>query len=92
MEIDTHDEDMGGARLDDGRERQRMMVFEDNEGGVDDDKVIIYSKRWGVYMNNKGLLIKGGYSVEVSGYYVRKVMWELVDDNVVEEPKENDEI
>ena len=38
------------------------------------------------------MLIKGGYYVEVSGSDGNKVLWEVVDDYVVEEGKENDEI
>ena len=45
-----------------------------------------------VYMNNKTELIKGGYSVEVSGFDWKKVIWEVVEDHVVEEEKKNDEI
>ena len=38
------------------------------------------------------MLIKGGYSVEVSGSDRKKVLWEVVDDHVVGEGKEYDEM
>ena len=38
------------------------------------------------------MLIKGGYSVEVFSYYGNKVLWEVVDDHVVEEGNDHDEI
>ena len=43
-------------------------------------------------MNKKKELIKGGYSMEVSGSDEKKVLWELVNDHVVEEGKEHDDI
>ena len=43
-------------------------------------------------MNKKVALIKGGYSVEVSGSEGEKVLWGVVDDHVVEEEKNNYEI
>ena len=42
-------------------------VFEDNDGGLDDQKVILHNKMWDIYINYKATLIKGGYYVEVSG-------------------------
>ena len=39
------------------------MGFEDNDGGVDDNKALLHSKRWNVYMNENENLIKGGYLV-----------------------------
>ena len=59
---------------------------------MDDEKEIIHAKRWGVYMNNKRLLIKGRYSMEVSGSDGKKVVWEVVDNHVVRDPKVNDKI
>ena len=43
-------------------------------------------------MKNKEVIIKGGYYVEVSGSDGKKVIWELVDDNVVDEGKDHAEI
>ena len=42
MEDDTDDEDMEDVNLDNYRERQWRIVFEENDGGVDDAKVIEY--------------------------------------------------
>ena len=51
------------------------MVFEDNDGGVDDKKALLHANRWDVYINEKQKLIKGGYSVEVVGHDGKKVLW-----------------
>ena len=49
--------------LDDEMKHHWMMVFEDIDGGVDDDKAIIHYHRWDVYMKKKRLLLKIGYYV-----------------------------
>ena len=49
--------------LEDEREHHWRIFFKDNKGGVDDEKVVIYSKRWDLYMNKKLSSIKGGYSI-----------------------------
>ena len=36
-------------------------------------------------------LIRGGYYVEVSVYDGKRVLWEMVDDSVVEEGREHEE-
>ena len=41
------------------------MVFEDNDGGVDNAKVVLHANRWNIYVNKKVKLVKGGYLVEV---------------------------
>ena len=43
-------------------------------------------------MNEKELLIKGGYSVEVSVSDGKEIIWEVVDDHVAEEGNNHDEI
>ena len=67
-------------------------MFEDNDGGVGDAKALLYAKRWDIYVNEKEKLVKGGYLVEVIGHYKKKVIWEVVDDHVVEEPTDHEEI
>ena len=74
-------------RLNNKREYHWRIVSKDNGGGVDKDKSILHTKRWDVYMNEKKMLNKGGYSVEVSGSDGKKVIWEVVDDHVIEEGK-----
>ena len=74
------------------KERFAGGFFNDNNGGVDDDKSIINAKRWNVDMKDKQSLIKVGYSVEVSNIDEKKVLWEVIEDHVVGEGKENDEI
>ena len=43
-------------------------------------------------MNEKERLVKGGYSVKVVVHYRNKVIWEAVNNNVVEEPTDHEEI
>ena len=38
-------------KIDNERERHRRMVFEDNDGGLDDKKEFLQDKRWDVYVN-----------------------------------------
>ena len=83
---------MYDVNLDDKRERHWRMVFEDNAGGVDDAKALIHANRWDLYVNEKGKLVKCGYSVEVVGHDKNKVLWGLVEDHVVEEPSDHKEI
>ena len=40
-------------------------------------------------MSDKPSLIKGDYSMEVSGSNINKLILEVVDDHVVEDPKDN---
>ena len=63
MESDTDDEDMDYGRLENERELYYSMGLEENEGLVDDEKLILHAKRWDVYMNNKLSLIKARYYV-----------------------------
>ena len=83
---------MDDVNLDDDREGHWRMVFKDNDGGVDDAKELLCAKRWDVYMNEKGKLFKGGYLLEVVGCGEKKVLWEVADNNVVEEATDNYEI
>ena len=43
-------------------------------------------------MNERKIIIKGGYLVEVDGHDRNKVIWEVLDDNVLEEATYHDEI
>ena len=54
------EEEIEDLILDDKRERHRRMVFEENGGGVDDEKALLHDKRSDVYINEKKALIKGG--------------------------------
>ena len=92
MQDGPNEEDMDDVNLDDERERHCRMVFEDNDGGVDDAKALLHAKRWDVYVNEKENLVKGGYFVEVVGHDGKKVVWEVVDDCVVKEQTDHDEI
>ena len=53
VENDTDEEEMGDVNLHDERERHWRMVFEDNDGGADDAKALLHTKRWDVYVNEK---------------------------------------
>ena len=68
------------------------MVLEFNDEGVDDNNTLLNHKRWDVYVNVKGKFVKGGYSVEVVGHDSKKVLWEVADDNVIEEATDTDKI
>ena len=70
-------------KLYDERECKCRMVFKDKDGGLDDKKAFIHSKRWDLYVNEKVNLIKGGYSVKVVGYDGNKFLWEGVDDHAI---------
>ena len=76
---------MVDVRLGDEIECHWGVIFDEHYGGVYDDKSMLHDKRWVIYMNDKKALISCGYSVEVSGFDGRKVIWEVVDDHVVEE-------
>ena len=91
-EDDPDEEEMDDINLDDKRERHWRMVSEDNDGGVDDAKTLLYAKRWDIYVNEKENLVKGGYLVEVVVHDKKKVLWEVVNDHFVEDPTDHDEI
>ena len=45
LENDPDEEEMDDVNIDDEREHHWIHVFEDNEGGVDDNKELIHAKR-----------------------------------------------
>ena len=55
MGPDPYEEEMDDVGLDDERECHWMMVFKDNEGLVDDNKLVIHAKRLDV--SNKGWVL-----------------------------------
>ena len=65
---------MEDMAADDERERHWRIEFDENEGGIDDNNVLLHAKRWYVFMSEKKLLIKGGYSLSVSVYGVKMVL------------------
>ena len=83
---------MEDVKLDNERERHWRMVFRDTYGGADDKKELLHAKRWDVYVNGKEHLIQGGYLVEIVGSDGKKVLWEVVDNHVIEEETDHDEI
>ena len=89
---DDPDDEVDDANLYNKRGHHWRMVFVDNDGGVEDAKVLLHAKRWDVYLDEKKKLVKGGYSVEFVGNEKKKVIWEVVNDHVVEEPTDNEEI
>ena len=68
------------------------LLFKDNEGGVDDKKALIHAKRWDLYVNKREQLVKGKYLVEVFGHDKKRVLWEVVNNHVVEEPSDHEDI
>ena len=67
-------------------------IFEENCLGVDDKKALLHAKRWGLYVKEKGKIVKGGYPMEVVGHDKKKVLWEVVKDHVAEEPSDHEDI
>ena len=67
MEDDLNEEETDDINIDKKRERHWRMVFEDNEGGVDDKKTLLHAKRWDLYVSEKEQPVKGKYLVEVVG-------------------------
>ena len=63
----------------------------DNYIWVYDKNKLLHDKSWGVYVNEKENIIKGGYLVEVVSSDGKKVIWEVVYDQVIEEDN-HDEI
>ena len=53
---------------------------------------MLHAKRWYLYVNEKENIVKGGYSVEVVGHDKKKVIWEVVEDHVVQDPSDHEEI
>ena len=92
MEDDPDKEEMDDVNLYNKRERHWRMVFEDNNGEVDNEKALLHAKRWDIYVNEKEKLVKGEYLVEFFGHEKKKVLWEVVDDHVLEEPTDHEEI
>ena len=83
MDNDPDEEEMDDVNIDEERERHWINVFEDNEGGVDDNNAFLHAKRWVLYVNKKVQLLKGKYLVEVVGHDKKMVLWVVVDDHVV---------
>ena len=59
---------------------------------MDDKKALLHAKRWDLYVNEKEQLVKGKYLVEVVVHNKKKVLWEVVGDHVVEEPRGHEDI
>ena len=92
MEIDPDEEDIKDVGLNDERERHWRMVFEYNNGGVDGTNSLLHAKKWDVYNSDKEALIKGRYIVEVSDKDRKKVIWEVVDEHLVDEGVKHEDI
>ena len=92
VEDDPDEEEMDNVNLDDERERQCRMVFEDNYGGVDCAKDLLHAKMWDIYVNEKEKLVKGGYSMEVVSRDKKNILWGVVNGHVVEDPTDHEEI
>ena len=63
MEDNPDEEEVDDINLEDKREHHWRMVFEDNDGGVDEEKGLLHDKRWDIYVNEKEKLVKGTYLV-----------------------------
>ena len=92
MENDPDEEEMDDSNIDDERERHWRILFEDNYRGVDDTKAFLHANMWDLYVNEKENLAKGKYLLEVVGHDKKNVLWEVVNDHVVEEPSDHKDI
>ena len=79
-------------KLGNERECHLGFYFEDNDVGVDSKKALLHAKRLDLYVNEKEQLVKGKYLVEFVGHDKKKVLWEVVDNHVVEEPSDHEDI
>ena len=68
------------------------MVLEDNNVRVDGKEDPHHANRRDVYNSEKKALIKDGYIVEVTYKEGKKIIWEVVNDNVVEEGVKHEEV
>ena len=59
---------------------------------MDNAKELLHAKIWYLYVNEKENIVKGGYLVEFVGHDGKKVLWEVVNNHVVEEPTEHEDI
>ena len=92
VEIYPDKEEIKYVVLDDDIDLHWRMVFEDKNGRVEGKKVLLHENRWDVYNLDKEELMKDGYSVQINEKDRDKVIWEVVDDHVVEEWVEHEEI
>ena len=56
---------------------------------MENAKELLHAKRWDVYVNERENLVKGGYLVEVVGHDKKRVLWEVVNYHVVEDPSDH---
>ena len=75
LEYNPDKEEMHDVNLDNERERHLRMVLEGNDVGVDNEKSLLHTKRWSVYVNDKENIVKGGYLFEVFGHDGKTVFW-----------------
>ena len=92
METDPDEEDIKDVVLDDERERRWRMVFEDNNGGADGTKSLLHVNKRDIQNLENDALGKGGHLVEVYDKDRKKVIWEVVNEHVVEEDVEKEEL
>ena len=59
---------------------------------MDDANALLHTNMWDIYVNEKENLVKGAYLLEVVGHDKKKVLWEVVNDHVIEEPTDHEEI
>ena len=59
---------------------------------MDGTKALLHAKECDVYNSEKEVLVKGGYSVQVTDKYRKKAVWEVVDYHVVDEGGEHEKL
>ena len=92
VEDDPDEEEMDIINKHNEREHQCKIIFEYSGGGVDDKKALLHAKRWYLHVNEKEHLVKVIYLVEFFGHDKKKVLWVVVEDHVVEEPRDHKDI
>ena len=70
-------------KLDYERGHHCSIYFDYNDVGVYDNKALLHANRWDVCVNKRVNMITGGNLVEVVGSDEKKVLWGVVDNNVV---------
>ena len=75
VEDDTDEEEMEDLKFGDERECHWRIVFDDNDGELDNKRTLLYAKRWDVSVNENENIIKGGNLVEVVASERKKVLW-----------------
>ena len=70
-------------KLDYERGHHCSIYFDYTDVGVCDNKALLHANRWDACVNKRVNMNTGGNLVEVVGSDEKKVLWGVVDNNVV---------